>query len=207
MNSSASKDSTEIVLKGSAVVVQGLLVLGTAIPIIGQFAVVLQNALEVIKQASRNEDAILKLHDHALNISEGLLHDLSGISSTSPGFDNALNKLIDLLTNISTYISNHKSLVTKAISATDTNLVTEVDNYMKDLTECEGGLMALINIDTNRKVTDNAEAKRNSKDDFFHSASFKEDNSRSLVNQDVEESLTDEKAISKNAQESKYSNK
>ena len=183
--------------------VQGLLALGTDIPIIGKFAVVLQKVFEVIKQASRNEDAIVRLHDHALDISEGLLPHLLDLSRIA-GFDYALNKLIDLLKDISTYINNQNS---KEISATDTNLVTEVDVYIKKLTEREGRLMALITIDTNRKVTDNAEAKRNSKDVSFHSASFKEDNSRSLVNQDVEESLTDEKAISKNAQESKYSNK
>jgi hypothetical protein len=99
------------------------------------------------------------------------------------------------------------------MSATDTNLVTKVDDYIQKLTAHEGRLMALIAIntylitkDTNRKVTDIAEAKRNSNDDFSHNVPFKEDNSRTLVNQD-EESLTDEKAVSKNAQESKYSNK
>ena len=187
--------------------VRKLIELGTAIPIIDKFAEALKKVFEVIEQASRNEDAIVRLHDHALDISEGLLPHLSGISSTSPGFDNALNKLIDLLKDISTYISNQNSLVTKVISAADTNLVTKVDIYIKDLTDRKDRLMDLIAIDTNRKVTCIAEAKRNSKDDSFHSASFKEDNSRSLVNQDVEESLTDEKAISKNAQESKYSNK
>ena len=133
--------------------VRKLIELGTAIPIIDKFAEALKKVFEVIEQASRNEDAIVRLHDHALDISEGLLPHLSGISSTSPGFDNALNKLIDLLTDISTYISNQNSFVTKAISATNTNLVTEVDNYIKDLTDRKDRLMDLIAIDTNRKVT------------------------------------------------------
>ena len=157
MDTSPSKESTQIVLKGSAAVVQGLLVLGETIPIIGQFAVVLQKALEVIKQASRNEDAIVRLHDHAMDIIEGLLPHLRDLSRIA-GFDYALNKLKDLLEEISTYISNHNSLVTKVMSAADTNLVTQVDIYIKNLTDRKDRLMDLIAIDTNRKVTYIAEA-------------------------------------------------
>jgi hypothetical protein len=144
-------------------VVQSLLALGSAIPIIGQFAVVLQKALEVIKQASRNEDAIVRLHDHALDISERLLPYLRGLSRIA-GFDDALYKLMDLLTKISNYINNHNqnSLVTKAMSATDTNLVTQVDIYIKNLTDHKDLLIDLIAIDTNRIVTDISEAKTNS---------------------------------------------
>ena len=156
----------------ASAVIRELIELGTAIPIINTFAEALKKVFEVIEQASRNEDAIVRLHDHALDISEGLLPHLSSISSTSPGFDNALNKLIDLLKEISTYIDSQKPVVTKAISATVTNLVTHVDIYIKNLTDRKDRLLDLIAIDTNRKVTDIAEAKRNSKDDFFHSASF-----------------------------------
>ena len=186
--------------------VQGLIELGTAIPIIGPFAEALKKVFEVIKQASLNNDAIARLHDHAVDISEGLLPHLSGLSST-PGFDYALNKLMDLLMKISRYISNQNPLLTKVMSATDTNLVTQVDDYIKNLTDSKDRLMDLIDIDTNRKLTYISEAKRNSTDDFPHSGPCKEGYSRSPVNQDVEESLTDEKAISKNAQESKYPNK
>jgi hypothetical protein len=139
-------------------VVQSLLVLGETIPVIGKFAEVLQKLLEVIKQASRNEDAIVRLHDHAVDISEGLLPYLRGLSSTPAGFDDAFNKLMYLLKEISRYISNQNPLVTKAMSATDTNLVTQVNNYIKNLTDRKDLLMDLIVIDTNRKVTYIAEA-------------------------------------------------
>ncbi len=173
----------------------------------GQFALVLQKALEVIKQASLNEDAIVRLHNHAVDISEGLLPYLRGLSSTPAGFDYALNKLMDLLKDISSFDSDQNSLVTKVMSATNTNLADKVDDYIKNLTDRKDRLMNLITIDIYRIVADNAEAKSYSTDDFLHSVPFKEGNSRSPVNRDVEESLTDEKAISKNAQESKYSNK
>ena len=125
MKAVISKDYTQIVLKGSAAVVQGLLILGTPISIIGQFTVVLQKALEMIKQASRNEGAIVRLYDHAVDISEGLLEYLCDrYLSRITGFDNALNKLMDLLGEISRYISNQNSLVTKVMSAKDTNLFT-----------------------------------------------------------------------------------
>jgi len=39
------------------------------------------------------------------------------------------------------------------LSATDTNLVTQVDIYIKNLTDRKDRLMDLIAIDTNRKVT------------------------------------------------------
>ena len=132
--------------------VRGLLALGTAIPIIGQFAVVLQKALEVIKQACINETAIVRLHDHAVDIIEGLLPHLRDLSMIT-GFDYAFKKLMDLLDEISTYIINQRSLVTKVMSATDTNLVTQVDIYIKNLTGRKDRLMDLIAIDTNRKVT------------------------------------------------------
>jgi len=95
-------------------VVRGLLALGTAIPIIGQFALVLQKALEVIKQACINETAIVRLHDHAVDIIEGLLPHLRDLSRIT-GFDYAFKKLMDLLDEISTYIINQSSLVTKVI--------------------------------------------------------------------------------------------
>jgi hypothetical protein len=198
---------SSIMDSSASAVVRDLIELGTAIPIIKTFAEALKKVFEVIEQASRNEDAIVRLRDHAVDISERLLPRLSDLSRIT-GFDDALNKLMDLLKKISSYINNHNqnSLVTKAMSATDTNLVTKVDDYIQKLTAHEGRLMALINIDTNRIVTDIAEAKRNSNDDFPHSVPFKEDYSRSRVNQD-EESSTDEKAVSKNAQESKFSNK
>ena len=42
--------------------------------IIGKFAKILKMTLEVIKQVSHNEDdVIVKLHDHAVDISDGLL--------------------------------------------------------------------------------------------------------------------------------------
>ncbi len=44
------------------------------------------------------------------------------------------------------------------MSATDTNLVTQVDIYIKNLTDRKDRLMDLIVIDTNRKVTYIAEA-------------------------------------------------
>ncbi len=163
--------------------VQGLLALGTAIPIIGQFAVALQKVLEVIEQASRNKDAIVRLHNHAVDISEGLLPRLHNLSRIT-GFDDALNRLVDLLNNISSFISNQNSSITQVMSATDTNLVTQVDIYIKNLTDRTYRLMDLIAIDTHRKVTYISEAKRNSKDDFPHSVPFKEGNSRSPVNQD-----------------------
>jgi len=133
-------------------VVQGLIELGTAIPIIGQFAVVLQKALEVIEQAPRNEGAIVRLYDHAVDISEGLLPYLRDLSRIT-GFDYALNKLMDLLDEISSFISNQNSLVTKVMSATDINLFTQVDIYIKNLTDRRDRLIDLIAIDTNRKVT------------------------------------------------------
>jgi hypothetical protein len=145
-----SKDSTQIVLKGSAAVVRGLLILGTPIPIIGQFTVVLQKALEVIKQASRNEGAIVRLYDHAVDISEGLLEYLCDLYlSRITGFDYALNKLMDLLGEISRYISNQNSLVTKVMSAKDTNLFTQVDIYIKNLTDRKDRLMDLIATQSN----------------------------------------------------------
>jgi hypothetical protein len=116
-------------------VVNGLLALGTAIPIIGQFAVALQKVLEVIKQASRNEDTIVRLHDHAVYNIEGLLPRLLQLSRIT-GFDNSFNKLMDLLEEISSYF-------TKVISATDTNLITQVDIYIKDLTDHIDRLMDL----------------------------------------------------------------
>lgn len=148
MKAVISKDYTQIVLKCSAAVVQGLLILGTAIPIIGQFAVVLQKALEVIKQACINETAIVRLHDHAVDIIEGLLPHLRDLSMIT-GFDYALNKLMDLLDEISTYIINQSSLVTKVMSATDTNLVTQVDIYIKNLTGRKDRLMDLIATQSN----------------------------------------------------------
>jgi len=157
VDTSPSKDSTQIVLKCSAAVVQSLLALGTAIPIIGKFAGVLQKLLEVIKQASRNEDAIVRLHDHAVDIIEGLLPHLRDLSRIT-GFDYALNKLMDLLGEISRYISNQNSLVTKVMSSTDVNLFTQVDVYIKNLTDRKDRLMDLIAIDTNRKVTCISEA-------------------------------------------------
>ena len=128
--------------------VRGLLALGTAIPIIGQFAVVLQKALEVIKQACINETAIVRLHDHAVDIIEGLLPHLRDLSRIT-GFDYAFKKLMDLLDEISTYIINQSSLVTKVMSATDTNLVTQVDIYIKNLTDRKDRLMDLIATQSN----------------------------------------------------------
>ena len=142
MDTSPSKDSTQIVLQRIAAVFQGLLALGTAIPIIGQFAVVLQKLLEVIKQASRNEDAIVRLHDHAVDIIEGLLPFFLNLSRIAD-FDYALYKLMDVLDEISRYISYRNSLVTKIMSATDTNLVTRVDFYIKILTDRKDRLMDL----------------------------------------------------------------
>ena len=182
MDTSPSKDSTQIVLQRSAAVVQGLLALGTAIPIIGQFAVVLQKALEVIKQASRNEDAIVRLYDHAVDIIEGLLPHLRDLSRIT-GFDYAFKKLMDLLDEISTYISNQSSLVTKVMSATDTNLVTQVDIYIKNLTDRKDRLMELIAIDTNRKVTYITEANDKVSEDHR-----KDQSSNIEVNQAVDSS-------------------
>ena len=114
----------------------------------------------MIKQASRNVYAIVRLHDHAVDISESLLPHLRDLSRIT-GFDDALNKLMDLLGEISSFMSNQNSWVTKVMSATDTNLFTQVDIYNKILTDRKDRLMDLIAIDTNRKVADNAEAKRN----------------------------------------------
>ena len=147
MDTSPSKDSTQIVLKGSAAVVQGLLVLGTAIPIIGQFAVALQKAVEVINQASRNEDARVRLHDHAVDISDGLLPHITV-------FDNGLNKLIN--------IDSQKQFYTKVMSATDTKLVTQVDIYINTLlSDRKDRLIDLVTINTNHKVTIIAEVRKN----------------------------------------------
>lgn len=134
---------------------QGLLALGTAIPIVGKFAEVLQKALEVIKQASRNEDALVRLHNHALDISEGLLDHLRGNSSLSstPGFDDALNKLIKLFEEIEGYINEHKkSLLSKLISATDSTLVQTVITYIHRLTNCKVLVMDLLLIQVHHKV-------------------------------------------------------
>jgi Asp-tRNA(Asn)/Glu-tRNA(Gln) amidotransferase C subunit len=129
-----------------------LLALGVTIPIIGKFAMALQKALEVIKQASRKEDSVVRLHDHAVDIIEGLLDHLRDLSRIT-GFDDALNKLIDVLEEISSYISNRNSLLTKVMSATDTNLVTQVDIYIKNLTDRKDCLMDLIsNIELNQAV-------------------------------------------------------
>jgi len=153
MDSSTSKDSTHIVLKGSAVVVSGLLVLGETIPIIGKFAKVLQKSLEVIKQASRNEDAIVRLHDHAVDISEGLLPYLRGLSSTPAGFDDAFNKLITLMEEIEGSIKDHKkSLLSKLISATDSALVETVISYIRRLTNCKVLVMDLLLIEVHQKI-------------------------------------------------------
>ena len=203
VDSPASKDSAQIILKGSAAVVSGLLVLGQAIPIIGKFAKVLQKALEVIKQASRNEDAIVRLHDHMVDISVGLLPHLEAIKdhwqSRITGFDNALNELMDLLEKISSYIiGNQKSLFTKVMSATDTNLVTQVNNYIQKLTDRKDNLMDLIAIDTNRKITDIAVVSKDhdySNDSSHRVPSIQEHNSRAPVNRDEEESSTDEKVF------------
>ena len=209
MELTATKDSTQIVLKISTFVVTGLLALGSTIPLIGEFAKILQKALEVIKQASHNEDAIVRLHDHMVDISDGLLPHLLPLSRIT-GFDNGLNQLMNLLQEISSYIENQKSLVAKVMSATDTKLVTQVDIYMKKLTDRKDRLMNLIAVDTNLQLT--AVGKKKSEDhenfkDFLHKApSIKEDNSRAPVNQDIEESSTDEKAIIKNTQVSRYSN-
>lgn len=152
MDSSPSKDYTHIVLKGSAVVVQGLLVLGETIPVIGKFAVVLQKALEVIKQACINETAVIRLHDHAVDISEGLLPHLEGLSST-PGFNDAFNKLITLMEEIEGYIKDHKkSLLSKFISATDSALVERVISYIRRLTNCKVFVMDLLLIEVHQKI-------------------------------------------------------
>lgn len=197
MDSSASRDSTQIILKGSAVVVGGLIALGTVIPIIGNFAKVLQKALEVIKQASSNEDAIARLHNHALDISDGLLLHLFQLSKIT-GFDNALKKIMDLLEDISNYINKHQtSLLTKVSSAADTKFVTQVDNYIQNLTDRKDILMDLIAIDTNVKLTYLTEAKMSSED---------HNNSTVPVHQVLGDSSIDEETISKNKQESKKSN-
>ena len=120
--------------------------------------------------------------------------------------------MTNLLQEIWSYIDNQKSLVTKVMSAIDTKLVTQVDIYINNLTNRKDRLMDLIAIDTNLQLTDIAVAKKKSEDhenfkDFLHKApSIKEDNSRAPVNQDIEESSTDEKAIIKNTQVSRYSN-
>ena len=132
--------------------VDGLLALRTAVPIIDQFAVALQKVLEVSKQASRNEDAIVRLHDHAVDIIEILLPHLLQLSWIT-GFDYAFKKLMDLLDEISTYISNQNSWITKVMSATDTNLFSQVDIYIKNLTDHKDRLMELIsNIEVNQAV-------------------------------------------------------
>ena len=152
MDSAPTNDSTQIILKGSATVVQGLLALAHAIPIIGKFAKVLQKALEVIKQASRNEAAIARLHNHAVDISDGLLRHLEGRSST-PGFDDALYKLIELLEEIEGYINKHeKSLLSKIISATDSTLAQTVITYIHRLTECKVHVMDLLLIEMHEKI-------------------------------------------------------
>ena len=152
MDSAHTIDSTQIILKGSATVVQGLLALAHAIPIIGKFAEVLKKALAVIKQASRNEAAIVRLHNHAVDISDGLLCHLKDRSST-PGLDDALNKLINLLEEIERYINKHeKSLLSKVISATDSTLAQTVITYIHRLTECKVHVMDLLLIEMHEKI-------------------------------------------------------
>lgn len=211
MDSSASRFSTQLIL--SAVVVRGLLTLGKTIPIIGKFAEVLQKTLKVIQQASCNEKAVVRLHNHAVTISGTLLSRLRLPQlSRITGFDDALNRLMELLEDISSYINKHQtSLSTKVSSAIDTNLVTQVNNYIQNLTDHKNILMDLIAIDTNIKLTYIAEAKKNSEDhdnsnDFPEKELYVKDNSRAPVHQDVEDSFIDEEAISKNTQVSKASN-
>ena len=132
--------------------VQGLLALANAIPIIGKFAEVLKKALAVIKQASRNEAAIVRLHNHAVDISDGLLCHLKDRSST-PGLDDALDKLIKLLEEIERYINKHeKSLLSKVISATDSTLAQTVITYIHRLTECKVHVMDLLLIEMHEKI-------------------------------------------------------
>jgi len=145
-------DSTQIILKGSESVVKGLLALANAIPIIGKFAEVLKKALAVIKQASRNEAAIVRLHNHAVDISDGLLCHLKDRSST-PGLDDAINKLIKLLEEIEGYINKHeKSLLSKVISATDSTLAQTVITYIYRLTECKVHVTDLLIIEMHQKI-------------------------------------------------------
>lgn len=143
--------------------VKGLLLLGKTIPIIREFAEVLQSALEVIEQASLNEKAIVRLHNHAVGISDELFTNLSGLSEIR-GLDNALKRLMKLLNDISSYIVNHERMFTKVMSATDTNLVEQVNIYIENLSDHKEHLIFLIGIDTNRKVNDIAEANKVSKE-------------------------------------------
>jgi hypothetical protein len=83
-----------------------------------------------------------------VDIIEGLLPHLRDLSRIT-GFDNALNTLMDLLDEISSYISNQNSLVTKVMSAKDTNLFTKVDIYIKNLTDRKDRLMDLIATQSN----------------------------------------------------------
>jgi len=122
------------------------------------------------------------LHDHAVDIIEGLLPHLRDLSRIT-GFDYALNKLMDLLGEISRYISNQNSLVTKVMSSTDVNLFTQVDVYIKNLTDRKDRLMDLIAIDTNRKVTCISEANDKVSED--HS---KDQSTNIEVNQAVDSS-------------------
>ena len=96
----------------------------STIPIIGKFAEVLKKTLEVIKQVSHNED--VRLHDHAVDISDGLLPHVFQLSRIT-GFDNGLSKLMNLLQEILSNIDSQKQFYTKVMSATDTKLLTQVD--------------------------------------------------------------------------------
>jgi thiamine monophosphate kinase len=95
------------------------------ISIIGKFAEILKKTLEVIKQLSHNAVVIVKLHDHAVDISDGLLPHVLQLSRITV-FDNGLNNLINT--------DSQKQFYTKVMSATDTKLVTQVDIYIKNLT-------------------------------------------------------------------------
>jgi len=129
-----------------------LLALANAIPIIGKFAEVLKKALAVIKQASHNEAAIVRLHNHAVDISDGLLCHLKDRSST-PGLNDALNKLIKLLQEIEGYINKHeKSLLSKVISAIDSTLAQTVITYIYRLTECKVHVTDLLVIEMHQKI-------------------------------------------------------
>jgi len=190
IDSSASADHTQslLILKVSAIVVNGLIALGSTIPIFGKFAEVLQKLSKVIKQAYINEEAMIRLHNYAVDISELLLPHFKALSSSSAllnvqdSFDIALNNLMELFEEILSYVENYKPWITKAISAVDNKLNEQVDRYIYDLMYHQNQLINLITIaNTVTKINDNKEINKNADNVDEDEASNNKGNVSSLV--------------------------
>lgn len=133
-DSPTSKNCIQRVLKASEFVVDTLLEIGCTIPIIKDFAEVLKKVFAVIKQASKNSEAIVSLHNHTVDIFKDLYDaDIWRLSTNSQKFKEALDNLQKLLEDIQIYIEkNKKSIVPKVKNAISGKLIEKVDEYIEE---------------------------------------------------------------------------